>query len=280
MKAPSDQSHRYIVGTTPNRDLPLASAIPTPSVGQRASRNRSHPSNKTRRQRTEESSQSSSRQHNGIQALKRPYACDICGESYKQRQGVRRHYRAKHNPNSCMHCDAKWSRPYQYRDHLKKHHHDVDPDLELGKPPGSRRRTTGIGREQAQKRSPPAIQYNRGSQAAPRCPPLTSPLPAATRVTQAPPAYSSTEELAQPINDVVDHTSRLPPARVDGCTASNRSSSPWKALIPTLSPLVRGYYGNEVSVDRMFEPSGFIDAYPSFSTGHDDIWTNIFNSSK
>ncbi len=216
MKAPSDQSHRYIVGTTPN--LPLASAIPTPSVVQRASRNRSHSSNKTRK-RTEGSSQSSSRQHNGVQALKRPYACDICGESYKQPQGVMRHYRAKHEPNSCMYCDAKWSRPYQYRDHLKKHHHDVDPDLVLGKPPGSRRRTT-------------------------------------------------------------DHTSRLPPARVGGSTAANCSSNPRRALIPTLSPFVRGYYDNVVSVDRMFEPSGFIDAYPSFSAGHDDIWTNMFTSSK
>jgi len=277
MKAPSDQSHRYIVGTTPN--LPLASAIPTPSVVQRASRNRSHSSNKTRK-RTEGSSQSSSRQHNGVQALKRPYACNICGESYKQPQGVMRHYRAKHEPNSCMYCDVKWSRPYQYRDHLKKHHHDVDPDLVLGKPPGSRRRTTVIGRGQSRKYSPPAIQLNRGSHAAPWCPPLTSPLPAATRVTQAPPAYSFTEELAQPINDIVDHTSRLPPARVGGSTAANCSSNPRRALIPTLSPFVRGYYDNVVYVDRMFEPSGFIDAYPSFSAGHDDIWTNMFTSSK
>ena len=47
-----------------------------------------------------------------------------------------RHYRAKHNPNSRMYCDAKWSRPYQYRYHLEEHHRDVDPDHVLGKRPG------------------------------------------------------------------------------------------------------------------------------------------------
>ena len=62
-------------------------------------------------------------------APKGPYSCGLCGKRYVQPQGVRRHYRAKHDPSSCLYCDFKWSRPYQYRAHIKKKHHDVISDL-------------------------------------------------------------------------------------------------------------------------------------------------------
>lgn len=77
----------------------------------------------------EKASSQSFRQPTGAGgSSKGPYTCDICGKRYAQPQGVRRHYRAKHNPNSCSYCDFKWSRPYQYRTHIKKKHHDVISD--------------------------------------------------------------------------------------------------------------------------------------------------------
>lgn len=80
-------------------------------------------------------------------ARERPYLCDICGKRYSQSQGVSRHRQAEHNPHSCLYCDFKWSRPYQYRIHLKRLHPDVDPDDVLGKSAESRRRSTIIGRD-------------------------------------------------------------------------------------------------------------------------------------
>jgi hypothetical protein len=59
------------------------------------------------------------------------YPCEICGKRYAQLQGVRRHYRAMHDPSSCSYCDFKWSRPYQYRAHIKKRHRDVISDVAL-----------------------------------------------------------------------------------------------------------------------------------------------------
>jgi hypothetical protein len=67
------------------------------------------------------------------------YSCDTCGEQYSQPQGVSRHRRRAHNPHACLCCEFKWSRPYQYRDHLEKHHPHVDCDYILGKRAGSRR---------------------------------------------------------------------------------------------------------------------------------------------
>ena len=87
------------------------------------------------------------------------YSCDACGERYAQRQGVSRHRRRAHNnPHSCLCCNFKWSRPYRYRDHLKKHHPDVDRDYVLGKPAGSRRRSTIIGRDRTHHLSLPAVE--------------------------------------------------------------------------------------------------------------------------
>ena len=77
----------------------------------------------------EASPQASQRSTGTGGAPKGPYPCDLCGKRYAQPQGVRRHYRAKHDPSSCLYCDFKWSRPYQYRAHIKRKHHDVISDF-------------------------------------------------------------------------------------------------------------------------------------------------------
>lgn len=256
---PSNQSHRSTpVGAIPN--VSITSPIRSSSFAQRTSRNRSEI---TRKKRAEEPSRSSrQRQQAGMhEALKRPYVCLTCGKRYAQPGGVRRHQRAKHNPNSCTYCDATWSRPYQYRDHLEKHHRDVDPDLVLGKPAGSRRRAEVIERGRPQNVSPLVIKYDRQSSAAPRRPPLMSPLPAVAKVPQVPLAFSSADELAQPVNDAVDHPSRLPRALLGGFTTANCSSRPVTAHMPFPSPPVGGYYGDPFSADPVSEPSGFIHPY-------------------
>jgi hypothetical protein len=125
-------------------------------------------------------------------ALKRPFSCDTCGERFTQPQGVTRHNREKHNPSLlCMYCDDEWSRPYQYRDHLKKHHPEVDCDHVLGKPAGCRRKSTIIGRDF------PATRPDRRSQAKLRqrlmTPPLHFPSPA-----MSPVVYDPQPEYAEP----------------------------------------------------------------------------------
>jgi DNA-directed RNA polymerase subunit RPC12/RpoP len=257
---PSDPSHRSTpAGATP--DVSITSAVPLSSFVQRASRNRSHQSKITRKERAEESSRSSGQPTGMHDALKRPYICHTCGKRYAQPGGVMRHYRAKHNPNSCTYCGARWSRPYQYRDHLEKHHRDVDPDLVLGKSAGSRRRAKVIGRERPQNVSPHVVRHDRQSQVAPRCLPLMPTLPSVVKAPQVPLAHSSAEELAQLVNDVVDHSSRLPRALPGGSTTANCSSRPVTAHIPFPCPPVGGYYGDPVSAEPVFEPSGFIHPY-------------------
>jgi len=116
-------------------------------------------------------------------APERSYSCDTCGEHYSQPQGVSRHRRKAHNPHACLCCEFKWSRPYQYRDHLEKHHPDVDRDYILGKPAGSRRRSTIIGRDLPHYISLPATQPDRGSGAERRQRPLAPPLSTPTIFT-------------------------------------------------------------------------------------------------
>jgi len=60
------------------------------------------------------------------------YLCSICGKEYGQPQEVTRHYRAVHESNVCFYCDFQWGRRYEYTNHLKEHHPDVNPDIALG----------------------------------------------------------------------------------------------------------------------------------------------------
>ena len=117
------------------------------------------------------------------EALIRPYSCDICRKRYSQLQGLSRHHQAEHNPHACLYCDFKWSRPYQYRSHLERRHLDVNPDDVLGKPAGSRRKSTIIGRNLPQHVSPPAIDLGRQTRTEPLQRPLMPPLPAMAKVT-------------------------------------------------------------------------------------------------
>ena len=102
------------------------------------------------------------------------YSCDVCGEQYSQPQGVSRHRRRAHNPHSCLCCGFKWSRPYQYRDHLEKHHPYVDRDYVLGKRAGSRRRSTIIGRDLPHRIPLPAIEPDGAEFQRPLAPPLST----------------------------------------------------------------------------------------------------------
>jgi hypothetical protein len=45
-----------------------------------------------------------------------------------------------------MYCDVQWVHSYQYKDHLKEHYPNVDPDAVLGEAPGSQRRDKIIAR--------------------------------------------------------------------------------------------------------------------------------------
>ena len=61
------------------------------------------------------------------------YSCKIYRptRTYPQPQGLRRHQREMHQPPElCLYCDYQWpgSRAYMYRNHLKEHHPDVDPN--------------------------------------------------------------------------------------------------------------------------------------------------------
>jgi hypothetical protein len=104
----------------------------------------------------------------------------------------------------------------------------------LGKPAGSRRRTKIIGRDLLQNVSPPVIKHDR---------PTRSLKPRQRRLIHVPSAFLSTEALARPLNDVVDHAPMLSPTRPCGSALADRSSSRVTALIPTLTPPDGRQYG-------------------------------------
>ena len=71
------------------------------------------------------------------------YTCNICRLGYAQPQGLSRHYRETHKASLCMYChNFKWGRPYRFKEHLKKRHPDVDPNVALEKATKARRRVT------------------------------------------------------------------------------------------------------------------------------------------
>ena len=53
----------------------------------------------------------------------------------------------------CMYCDFEWNHPYQYKDHLRERHPNLDPDAVLGEAPGLQRRDKIIARVQTQEHS-------------------------------------------------------------------------------------------------------------------------------
>ncbi len=229
--------------------------IATSRLMERGKRNKPNQSRRIGNKRVEASSRRSRspRQSAGMREMpERPYLCE-CGKRYAQPQGVNRHYRAKHDPSSCVICGAKWSRPYQYRDHIEKQHPGVDPDLVL------------------------AIKHDRRIQAVSSRPPPTQTAPAAAEATHVPSTFSSTGKDAQPVNNVVGHTFRLPPARLGGSTATDHSSRAVTAPIPAPPP-VDGSYGSPVVFDPVIESSGVIHPNPfSVVSYYDEVWVNTFN---
>ena len=59
------------------------------------------------------------------------YRC-TCGRDYAQQQGLTRHLRETHEACICMYCGAFASaRPYRFKEHVKRKHPGVDPDVAL-----------------------------------------------------------------------------------------------------------------------------------------------------
>lgn len=187
------------------------------------------------------------------------YLCPICRASYAQRQGVRRHIRTAHNPKpkQCFLCEFSWARPYEYRNHLKKKHRGVDPDLILGKPPRSRRRAIPLTEHLPQQPpvSPPAVKHQQDcAESQPNPQPVYADqivtmdeqfLDATYHFAMLP----STEGRTEPINDLnislQEHPGEfgLPSAHLSGSTVTHSPSNPEMAPIPTLSPPVVGSFG-------------------------------------
>ena len=127
--------------------------------------------------------------------------CSICRTSYAQRQGLGRHVRTVHNPNLCFLCEFSWGRPYEYRNHLQKKHPGVNPDMILGKAPGSRCRATIITEHLPQQPPvlPPTVEQDQQNWAESQPNPSTQPSPAGARITSiSPPAVSSVDNNSQP----------------------------------------------------------------------------------
>ena len=131
------------------------------------------------------------------------YSCNICGKKYSQRQGVSRHCQSAHSsPHSCLFCGFKWTRPYLYTNHLKIYHPDVNADEVLGKPVGSRRSSTIIGRIFEQPVYPLVIEPGQWSRAETRQRPM-APLHTVTKdvhvasSTKLPVAHNPQPELAE-----------------------------------------------------------------------------------
>ena len=231
-----DQGHLYThADTGPYSASPFLGIPSTSTVGQYEGTSRNLPiqSPRTTKKRATASSRSSGRPTGACKVPEKSYSCEICGEEYAQTQGVRRHIRTEHHPSSCLFCDFKWGRPDHYRNHLTKWHEleAAVVDEILGKPAGSRRRTSIIGRDLPQNVSSPVMKYDRLTQPKPRQRRLMPPLSSVEKVTHVPSTFSSTEALAQPANDV-DHAFRLSPT----CPRS-----------PLLQPLVQPREGRHLS---------------------------------
>lgn len=109
------------------------------------------------------------------------YLCGDCDGQFLHRQSLLRHRKSVHNKahRFCWYCNFKWTRPYEYKNHLKKRHPSADIVKVLGKRPGSRRTSLIMARDLAPHISPPAVEPNHQSQAERPQRSVTPPLPAA-----------------------------------------------------------------------------------------------------
>jgi hypothetical protein len=86
------------------------------------------------------------------------YQC-TCGRGYAQPQGLTRHRRETHKACICTYCGAfAWARPYRFREHVKRMHPGVDPDVALEEATylKTRRNVTIKTKDLPQCASPPA----------------------------------------------------------------------------------------------------------------------------
>jgi len=137
---------------------PSSSCVPSPVESREAElRDRPHKSQKRRKKGVVDSLRSSRRHTDMGEATEGRFKCDACDICYEQIQGLNRHLRKKHDPDLCMYCDFEWSRPYEYRAHLTKHHIGIDPDIVLGKAAGSRCRSAVMARRRPQRQASPPV---------------------------------------------------------------------------------------------------------------------------
>lgn len=82
-----------------------------------------------------------------------PFKCSRCPKRFALRQSVGRHYRKRHDPNTCLFsndgCTFTWGGPYDYGRHLKGQHKLKDEVISaiMGKPAESRCRAKIVGRK-------------------------------------------------------------------------------------------------------------------------------------
>jgi hypothetical protein len=99
-------------------------------------------------------------------SAKLQHSCNICGKTYSQPQGVRRHQRETHKASLCAYCHSfEWGRPYRLREHIKKWHPDVvDIEAALDEATEMRHKVAKKPRSHARHQvpvSPPTPQHDR-----------------------------------------------------------------------------------------------------------------------
>ena len=194
---PSYQSHRC----APNKTLGSSLPSPVPKISHAQTIVQNQPRSVFRDQshqfekRAQGDAKTSSQWPSSTRRVpKGPYSCDICRKVYAQPQGVKRHQRETHSTNTCTYCgDFKWGRPYRFREHLKRRHPDVDPDVALDEASRIHRRATTTRRYLPQQRVSTHIPENNlgGRRAESKMRPLTSGQSAIAGVTAISPSIMS-----------------------------------------------------------------------------------------
>jgi hypothetical protein len=130
------------------------------------------------------------------------YRC-TCGRDYAQPQGLTQHRRETHEAYICMYCGAfAWARPYRFREHVKRKHPGVDPDVALEEATymkmKTRRSVTTKTKDLPQCASPSAVTrlYPSSSRSAARgVPPVSLPAVASVGYDSQPGSAESTMEM-------------------------------------------------------------------------------------
>jgi hypothetical protein len=182
------------------------------------------------------------------------YRCTICGLGYAQAQGLTRHHRETHEASLCTRCnDFKWGRPYRYKEHLKKRHPDIDPNVALEEATKTRRRTVFNTKGSPRQRASPstAIHDRWGRVETGLNPSLPPPGTVVGIAPISPPSMSDYDPHPGPAEKTViqKHTHegdyRVQNQRVlackGGCIASAYPLIPRNVQIPGSTPPVDGH---------------------------------------